>query len=584
MSVTLETLTIPCPACYTPYDCSNMETSGPIGSGHCQQCHTNLVFVESQRKGTQKNASRHKTWYQSLWTIAMMPVDRSFRIPGLLLGLFFFNFLILTLAFSMFYLPAIRTYDPYDLDAYYLTPVLLRINGWSSLHFAAARGDLQTVQELVNEDSDPYEKNYRGRTPLFEAAKRGREEVVGFFLNLGVHPDEKDLRGRTALFDSVRYNHTSTTNLLLTAGSSIHVQDKQTGNSLLHIAVRYGHVQMVQLLTQRNIDPNATNKKWDTPLHQLARADWIDDTEIASLLIQAGADLEAKSALGYTPLLRAARDGNVALVTFLIEQGGSMENQTVEGSTALSLAAYSGNIEAVKVLIQHGAVINTRRLNGWMPIHRAASRGHVEVVEILIQHHAELNARVWGQTPLHLAEKGKHKDVADLLRKYGGITNQNIYNHIRNAYNFEKQKDCKQALAEYEQGLLLAPDDPELLTRQSHCLVSNGEHRQALRSLKKVLAIHPTYFHAIRQQTYILRIEGRYQEALAAWNRLLFVQPFQARAYFERSYIYGAIGLETPELKAQAFQQALEDLQSSCRLGYENGCKAYEHAPWKQIS
>ena len=60
-------------------------------------------------------------------------------------------------------------------------------------------------------------------------------------------------------------------------------------------------------------------------------------------------------------------------------------------------------------------------------MHNAAWKGHVEIDKLLIVKNADVNAKdVEGQTPLDWAEEEKHKEIADLLRKHGGKTGEEL--------------------------------------------------------------------------------------------------------------------------------------------------------------
>ena len=60
-------------------------------------------------------------------------------------------------------------------------------------------------------------------------------------------------------------------------------------------------------------------------------------------------------------------------------------------------------------------------------MHNAAWKGHVEIAKLLIVKNADVNAKdVEGQTPLDWAEEEKHKEIADLLRKHGGKTEEEL--------------------------------------------------------------------------------------------------------------------------------------------------------------
>ena len=89
-------------------------------------------------------------------------------------------------------------------------------------------------------------------------------------------------------------------------------------------------------------------------------------------------------------------------------------------------AAFRGNSEAVKRHLVAGADLNAK--NEWgdgesTPLHYAAFNGRKEIAELLIAKGADVNANSDnGETPLGLAIRGKHTEVADLLSKHGRKT------------------------------------------------------------------------------------------------------------------------------------------------------------------
>jgi ankyrin repeat protein len=85
----------------------------------------------------------------------------------------------------------------------------------------------------------------------------------------------------------------------------------------LHLAARYGHRKVVELLVDRGANPNAANVTGFTPLHEAAR---LGSTKIAELLILAGARVDAKDSLGKRPIDYATKHGYAKAVHALLEK------------------------------------------------------------------------------------------------------------------------------------------------------------------------------------------------------------------------------------------------------------------------
>jgi ABC-type enterochelin transport system substrate-binding protein len=90
-------------------------------------------------------------------------------------------------------------------------------------------------------------------------------------------------------------------------------------------------------------------------------------------------------------------------------------------------AAGEGNIEAVKQHIAAGTDVNAKDNGGSTPLHQAAINSHKEIAELLIAAGADVNAKTdAGVTPLDDAISLKQTDTANLLRKHGGKTGEEL--------------------------------------------------------------------------------------------------------------------------------------------------------------
>ena len=91
-------------------------------------------------------------------------------------------------------------------------------------------------------------------------------------------------------------------------------------------------------------------------------------------------------------------------------------------------AVMNGNIEAVKQHLAAGMDVNAKAdERGGTPLHEAAFRGHKHIIELLIFKGADVNAKTdAGVTPLDSAIHLKRTDTADLLRKHGGKTGEEL--------------------------------------------------------------------------------------------------------------------------------------------------------------
>ena len=128
---------------------------------------------------------------------------------------------------------------------------------------------------------------------------------------------------------------------------------------------------------------------------------------------------------------QAVFDGNIEAVKQHLAAGTDVNAKDDNGWIPLHFAVYYGHKEIVELLIAKGADVNAKDKNGWTPLHLAAENGRKQVAELFIANGAEVNAKrvsgpLQGSTPLDRSISHKHPKTADLLRKHGGKTGEEL--------------------------------------------------------------------------------------------------------------------------------------------------------------
>lgn len=209
-------------------------------------------------------------------------------------------------------------------------------------------------------------------------------------------------RDEHGLFSAVQFGDLETVEALVERDSSIlrhtTVYDR---HSALHIAAANGQIEILSLLLERSVNPDALNR------HK------------------------------QTPLMLAAMHGKISCLRKLLEVGANvLMFDSLHGRTCLHYAAYYGHSDCLQAIVSaaHSSpvavswgfarFVNIRDGRGATPLHLAARRSRPECVHILLDNGALVCASTGGygspgSTPLHLAARGGSLDCIRGLLAWG---------------------------------------------------------------------------------------------------------------------------------------------------------------------
>ena len=295
------------------------------------------------------------------------------------------------------------------------------------------------------------------REGLLLSAVNGNTDILRYFIEKKGDIDARIKNHRTLLMAASMYGHTNAVNVLLQDGANVALTDKRLGCTALHFAAGSSDNsgEILRCLIENGADVNGVNKVKHTPLTIAAIRDHINaltllikhgadvdlqdsdgykalhfavygsdiSSEILSCLIGVGADVNARTNNGVTPLMIAAEEGHINAVTSLVKCGANVDLQDKDGQTALHHAMQSPQAsicEVLSCLIKNGADVNAHTFHNETPLMLASHDDHVNVVTFLIKHGADVDLQDKdGDTALHYAASSSLPEIVETLLNLG---------------------------------------------------------------------------------------------------------------------------------------------------------------------
>ncbi|KPK36438.1 MAG: hypothetical protein AMJ65_16175 [Phycisphaerae bacterium SG8_4] len=276
--------------------------------------------------------------------------------------------------------------------------------------------------------------NSKGYPVLNSAIHEKRRDLCEFLIQRGANVNAEDKWGRVSLHYAIRNEDLDIMNILIANGADVDIKHTgrytplqythSGGETLLQYAAIGGRTEAAKLLLEAGANVDAKNDGGQTALHvilDLTKSKYTYyrlSKDTVELLLAKGADVNLKDKDGRTPLHLAAESADGDIIELLLDKGARIDARDEEsGSTALHRAAQSGNKNAAELLIAKGADINAKDKQGHTPLYIAVNHGY-KVAELLINKGADSGIRTEsGRTLLELAQQRKQAEstVPDMI-------------------------------------------------------------------------------------------------------------------------------------------------------------------------
>ena len=257
-------------------------------------------------------------------------------------------------------------------------------------------------------------------TPLHYAAVCNIHDIATFLIV--EHSQDVNALGfnesETPLHVASRWGHVEIARVLLRHGADTEAQDNGD-HTPLELVTLQGHVEVSQILLEHGANANAQDEERCTLLYWAS--EW-GKPEVAQVLLSHGADATAQCKYNETPLHRAE---NEEVARLLLEHGADVNALDIDNRTPLHGVSKLGHGGAVRVLLEYGVDVNARDADNATPLHLASSwiypgGEYLDVVRLLLQYSADIHARDdEGRTPFMRATAEEDHETMQLLLEHG---------------------------------------------------------------------------------------------------------------------------------------------------------------------
>jgi ankyrin repeat protein len=235
-------------------------------------------------------------------------------------------------------------------------------DGATALAWATYWDRKETAKSLLRAKADPNIANDYGVTPLMLACKNRSAEMVRLLLKNDADPDAALWSGVTPLMTVARTGELDILRLLLEAGADVNASEPRRGQTALMWAIGFGYPDASRLLIDSGADVTArtTKLKEDyTPM------------EIEGYTKNVSGTAQG----GYTPLMFAARTGDLASARLLLDKGADPNAVSAADGGPLEIASAAGHEDLALMLLDAGADPNRADANGMTALHYAMRDG-----------------------------------------------------------------------------------------------------------------------------------------------------------------------------------------------------------------
>jgi ankyrin repeat protein len=248
---------------------------------------------------------------------------------------------------------------------HYLLSMDINVNmtdqhGETPLFDAARKGKLQIAKLLIAKFAQVNIENRVGELPIHLACFKGDLDVIRLLIESGAYLNKKTQEDKFPVHYAILGGKHDVVDYILKQSKQNYYLKDIYNNTLLHYATKTNNVTMIDMLLNQNLNPNALNDHFETPIFNAVRFGTI---ETVRLLLASDAYLDIKNRRYETPIDTAMIFDKKDILNYLSEYMQSPKYERLKEKQALSIAVLNRDHLHLRKLIDNRVPMKKDRLN-----------------------------------------------------------------------------------------------------------------------------------------------------------------------------------------------------------------------------
>jgi len=233
------------------------------------------------------------------------------------------------------------------------------VHGETPIFDCARKGKLEIAKLLITRFASVNIENRQGELPIHLASHKGDLDMIKLFIESGSYLNKKTMEDRLPVHYAIAGGRVEVIPFLLKEGKQNWFIKDGYGNTLLHHATKTSSVQVIDLLLNQNLDPNALNSNFETPIFNAVRFGTIDTVR---LLLASDAYIDIHNRRYETPVDTAMIHDKPEILQYIHDYMVTPKYERLIQKQALALAVLNRDHVYLRKLIEKETPMKKDRL------------------------------------------------------------------------------------------------------------------------------------------------------------------------------------------------------------------------------